>query len=347
MTEKHELKYKPEKRSKGILQRKRIPNKWPENQEFRILSIDGGGIKGIFPASFLEMIETNYLKEKSITDYFDLICGTSTGGIIALCLGTGMKASDILDIYMEHGKEIFTNKTGAFSKITDYFQSRYKNHNLKITLEKIFKNKKLKESKIRLCIPSFEGTYSEVYVFKTPHHLDFKKDGEENMAKVALSTSVAPTFFRPFKDGGYIFVDGGVWANNPCMIGLVEALSSFDVQREKIRILSIGCGESPYIVKNKMITKGGVWHWRKIINGAIHLQSQNAIGQAGLLIGRDRVLRVDVPENITLKNSIELDDWKKSKEILPQAASTVFSEIGEKVKNIFLNDTALPYKPFY
>ena len=76
------------------------------------------------------------------------------------------------------------------------------------------------------------------------------------MVKVALSTSVAPAFLRSFKDSGYIFVDGGVWTNNPCMIGLVEALSSFDVQRGNVKILSIGCGETPYIVENKMMVGG-------------------------------------------------------------------------------------------
>ena len=130
--------------------------------------------------------------------------------------------------------------------------------NLKTILKEVFKDRKLKESKVRLCIPSFEGVHSEVYVFKTPHHLDFKKDGEELMIKVALSTSAAPTFLRSFKDNGYIFVDGGVWANNPCMIGLIEALSSFNVQRENIKVLSIGCGETPYVVENTMLA-GGFW----------------------------------------------------------------------------------------
>ena len=73
----------------------------------------------------------------------------------------------------------------------------------------------LGESKVRLCIPSFEGEHSEVFVFKTPHHRDFKMDWRESMVKVAISTSAAPTYFRPLDDGGYRFVDGGVWANNP------------------------------------------------------------------------------------------------------------------------------------
>lgn len=310
------------------------------------MSIDGGGIKGIFPACFLEKIESSYLKGNSITDYFDLVCGTSTGGIIALGLGAGIKASKLSKLYIGKGNDIFPYKYRCLKKIQQYIYVPYNRNKLQIILQEVFKDKKLKESKVRLCIPSFEGGYSEVYVFKTPHHLDFKKDGEELMTKVALSTSVAPTFFKLFKDSGYIFVDGGVWANNPCMIGLVEALSSFNIQRERIKILSIGCGEKPYIVKNKMMT-GGLWHWRKIIKGATHLQSQNALGQAGLLIGRDNIFRIDIPENMMPKKGIDLDDWEKSVTILPIAAEKVFSDFGNKIKDNFLIKTTISYKPFY
>lgn len=341
-----ESKYKPEKRSKGILTRRRIPNLWPNNKDFRILTIDGGGIKGIFPTCFIEQLEINYLNGNSITDYFDLICGTSTGGIIALGLGTGIKASELSKLYIEKGNDVFPYKYRCLKKLQQNVYAPYNSNQLKIILQGVFKDKKLKESKVRLCIPSFEGVHSEVYVFKTPHHLDFKKDGEELMLKVALSTSAAPTFLRSFKDSGYIFVDGGVWANNPCMIGLIEALSSFNVQRGNIKILSIGCGETPYIVENTMLV-GGFWQWRKIIKGAMHLQSQNAIGQVGLLIGRNNIARVDVPKNMMPKKGIDLDDWKKSVKILPIAAEKAFSDFGSTIKENFLIEPTMPYKPFY
>ena len=344
---KNESKYKPERRSEGILEKRRIPNKWPQDQDFRILSIDGGGIKGIFPSCFLGKLESQYLKEQSIVNYFDLICGASAGGIIALGLGAGMTASEISKFYIEKGESIFQTRYKKLKYLIRCCHSPYKSSNFQSVLKEVFKEKKLKSSKVRLCIPSFEGTYSEVYVFKTPHHPDFKKDGEETMAKAALAAGSAPTFFKPFRDSGYIFVDGGVWANNPCMIGLVEALSSFDVQRKNVKILSIGCGETPYIVRNKMITKGGIWHWRKIIKGAMHLQSLNAVGQAGLLIGRDRIVRIDVPDDVAKKN-IELDDWKNSKKLLPIAAESEFLRFGKKIKDEFLySPVIVPYKPFY
>ena len=127
------------------------------------------------------------------------------------------------------------------------------------------------------------------------HHPDFRKDGKERMTKVAAATGAAPTYYKPLQDGGYTFVDGGVWANNPVMIALVDALTCFVVPRENISILSLGCGDEPYSVGNFKMMGGGLFAWWDIIHAAMRLQSQNALGQAGLLVGADRVTRVDAP----------------------------------------------------
>ena len=84
--------------------------------------------------------------------------------------------------------------------------------------------------------------HGEVYIFKTPHHPDFHKDLHEPMVKVALATSAAPTYFRPLEHNGYTLVDGGVWANNPAMLAVIEALICFGIDRDQIDLLSLGCG---------------------------------------------------------------------------------------------------------
>ena len=340
----------PPKRSAGALKQRRVPLPWPENRDFRILSIDGGGIRGVFPATFLAGLEERYLGGKSVAQYFDLIAGTSTGGIIALGLSAGLKASELRDLYVNRGCEIFpavrSGLIGAAERrlrnVCQYFKFRYDRKALLRILRETLGNRKFGEAQTRLCIPSFDGRYGEVYIFKTPHHPDFRKDAREHMTKVAAATAAAPAFFQPLEDGGYTFVDGGVWANNPIMIALVDALSCFSVPRENVRILSLGCGDDPYVVDKPKILRGGLWNWRDIIFAAMRLQSHNAIGQAGLLIGADRIIRADAPTN---EEKINMDDWTRAVAELPGAATAALDELGDRVASEFLSESADPYEP--
>ena len=194
----------------------------------------------------------------------------------------------------------------------------------------------------RLCIPSFDGRHGEVYIFKTPRHPDFVRDGKELMTKVAAATGAAPTYFRPLQDGGYTFVDGGVWANNPVMIALVDALTCFTVSRSGISILTLGCGDEPYVVGRSKLLFGGMFAWRDVIGAAMKFQAQNALGQAGLLIGADRVVRIDVPE---VDGLMELDDWRRAVQELPAAARAALAENGDRVAATFLSERIARYSP--
>ena len=340
----------PPKRSCGALNRRRVPLPWPADKEFRILSIDGGGIRGIYPATFLAGLEERYLEGASVAQYFDLIAGTSTGGIIAVGLGAGLKAVDLRDLYMARGCEIFPPaRSGVMGMAQRYFRSasryvtyRYNRQALMGILFDTLGDRKFGEAKIRLCVPSFEGRYGEVYIFKTPHHPDFRKDGDEHMTKVAAATAAAPTFYRPLEDGGYTFVDGGVWANNPVMIALVDVLSCFSVARDQIRILSLGCGDDPYIVSHTQKWLGGLFAWRDIAFASMRLQSLNAIGQAGLLIGAERIVRANPPRS---KNRIDLDDWVCAVAELPDAAEAALDALGSRICTAFLSEPASPYEP--
>lgn len=339
-----------EPRSAGSRTTRRIPLAWDEDRDFRILSIDGGGIRGIYPAAVLAGLEERYLRGRSIAGYFDLIAGTSTGGIIALGLAAGLTAADLRQLYIERGHEIFPpygpgligrigRRLSAWRRFLRY---SYDQEALAQVLRERLGDLKLSAARTRLCIPSFEGVHGEVYIFKTPHHPDFHKDLHEPMVKVALATSAAPTYYRPLRDAGYTFVDGGVWANNPVMIALTEALTSYRVDRARVRILSIGSGENPYSVTGGKIARGGIWHWRDIINGAMRLQSQNALGQAGLLIGPERLVRIDLPKQVP---KIELDDWRTAVALLPAPAAAAVASAGDRVASMFLAEPAAPYVP--
>src|SRR5260221_14348328 len=117
----------------------------------RILTIDGGGIKGVFPAAFLATLEDEI--GKPIADYFDLIAGTSTGGIIAIGLGLGMTAKELLHLYRETGGRIFRRRRFG-ARAIGLFRAKYTNAALRTALVGAFGERYLGESKTRLLIPS-------------------------------------------------------------------------------------------------------------------------------------------------------------------------------------------------
>ena len=97
----------------------------------------------------------------------------------------------------------------------------------------------------------------EPWIYKTPHHPDYKRDRHERMVNVGLSTSAAPTYFEALSNGGYVMVDGGLWANNPVMNAVVDALACYDVERRQVQVLSLGCGETSFKVDEKL-ARGGL-----------------------------------------------------------------------------------------
>lgn len=339
MTRKGDITPTTERRSAGTIAGRRQPLTWPSGRPFRILSIDGGGIKGLFPASILAGFEQRLCGGRSAGDYFDLIAGTSTGGIIALGLSLGLPAAAIRDLYLEHGRAIFPPIEGPFAAPRRWWRGKsqvwrytYEREPLERALNTILGGRQLGDAQRRLCIPSFEGAHGEVHVFKTPHHPDFKKDWEESMIDVALATAAAPTFFKTYRSGDRVFADGGVWANNPVMIGLIDALTAQGVDRDDIEILSISCGDVDVPFTEGQVGAGGLLHWRTIITSAMHLASQNATGQAGLLIGRDKLLRVDPPIEIA---RLEMDDFIGASRLIPAAAEVIAADLIPRVEGIF------------
>lgn len=224
----------------------------------RILSLDGGGIKGVFAAAFLETIEE--ATGKRIPDHFDLIAGTSTGGIIALGLGLGMSAREIAQFYLNDGPRIFDQPNplehqGFISRLTSWARGRindgkqlaapkYHSSELRSALERAFHAKRLGDSKTRLLIPAYNADKEDVHVFKTRHHPRFQVDWKESAVNVALATAAAPTYFaaHPMPSGAPL-IDGGVWANNPVGLAAVEARSVLDWKNDELFIVRLGCTE--------------------------------------------------------------------------------------------------------
>lgn len=200
---------------------------------FKILSLDGGGLKGLFTAKLLSDLETDL--GLRVAEYFDLITGTSTGAIIAIGLGLGLSAGDILKFYREKGAAIFDAPGYGILK------SKYESEPLRSALSGVFGEKKLGDSKNRLVIPAFNIQRREVKLFKTRHSSRFLRDSKMKAVDVAMASAAAPTYLPSFIDDSHIeYIDGGVWANNPALVGLIEAMTVLQIDRSKINLLSIG-----------------------------------------------------------------------------------------------------------
>ncbi len=332
------MNYIPPRRSEGTIQHARLKQPWPQGRPFRILSIDCGGIRGIFPVAVLAELESRFLGGASITNHFDMIAGTSTGGIIALALAHGMTARQALNIYLERGEHIFPSAVGlgrVSRALRWLLKPKHDQAALKDELLRIFGDKVLDDAVTRLVIPSFEGRHGEPFLYKTPHHPDLQKDRHKRFAHVALHTTAAPSFYPGVENDGYVMIDGGIWANNPVMNALVDTLACFDIARENVRILSLGTGESTFTVDERE-RNGGIkdWAFLRSFNAAARAQSRNALGQAHLLVGKNNVTRIDVPES---DSPIAMDDVPRSVRELPLVARSLVEGAGHHIARSFLD----------
>lgn len=300
-----------------------------------ILSIDGGGIKGVFAASFLSEIEEKC--DGHICDYFDLIAGTSTGAIIAAALSIGIPAKEILDMYIKNARDIFPAR-----KKINIFVGKYESKPLKDILENVFETKKIKDCKTRLLIPAFNLTTRQVQVFKTPHAEDLLFDTDRLLIEVLMATTAAPTFFNPYRMRGGIYMAGGVGANNPSMIAIIEGLTRCEWNREDIRMLSVGSVEEPHPVNGT--EKMGLKDALKIQKSFMLAECQYADNSSKLLLGKDNYIRISRP---ILKGQAGLDKVdKESLEILKAQGVVAAQDYIKRIKDTFFYEKKDPVK-FY
>ena len=307
----------------------------------KILSIDGGGIKGIFPASFLAEIEES--TGKSISDHFDLIVGTSTGGIIALGLGMGLSAKEILAFYEELGPGIFEGSRWARA-IRQLCFAKYDSAPLKAALISKFGDRKLGESRNRLVIPSANLETGEVHLYKTSHHQRFERDIREKVVDVALATSAAPTYFPTHRSAaGSPLIDGGVWANNPTAIAAVEAIGVLGWPRDSVKILSVGCTSEPLNIGAARNMPLGFGYWApKIAKLFMATQASASHGMAQHLVGHDNVTRINP---ITPNGRFGLDVVSEIQS-LKGLGSTEARKALPTVR-AFLEEKAEPFDPYH
>jgi hypothetical protein len=329
-------------RADTIRRDSRLKLPWPKDREFRILALDGGGIRGAFQGAFLARLEKECTTGRSISEYFDLIVGTSTGGLITCGFAVGRTATEISQLYVDQGRKIFPPRR---FRLRRWLLSSRDSHQLEKLIKEIVGDNLIFESKIRFCIPSCEAKNREIYIWKTPHHPDYILDWKDPIAAAATATTAAPTFFREFSFGHFEHLDGGVYANNPALIGVAEALSAFDVAPQQVKILSIGSGDfgGPTLTDFKK-RFGGLAAWHDIHEWFIHFQSIHVVGMVGLLIGPQNQIRVDP---LLPGTSIALDDYDRTVEELLPSVGPTFEKHEATIRSLFLRQPVERYSPIY
>jgi patatin-like phospholipase/acyl hydrolase len=267
---------------------------------FRILSFDGGGIRGLLSTVLIERL----IEESSVPNFIssvNVFAGTSTGGLIALGLAADIPLDEIKDLYLEAGPKIFSEH--RFDQILDFgnlLGSQYSNKELGRWLHEIFGNKTLGGLKRKVIVPAFEldnvrdlqPGEQRRWKAKIFHNLPNREaDNDRLLREVALYTCSAPTLF-PVADG---FIDGALVANNPSLCALAQALDrrwwSHPHLRD-VRLLSIGSGQRITYLKGGHHNWGVIQWGSKIIPILMESSQEITDFQCSQLLGRSQYCRV-------------------------------------------------------
>lgn len=241
----------------------------------KILSIDGGGIRGLIPLYFLKKLEEKI--GKPIAQTFDVIAGTSTGGIIAMGLSVPddprsenpspkYSPDDLMKLYTTNGDQIFGYQYKNWFSFSGLWRPRYSSDGINQVAETLFGDQKLSEAVTNIVVPSFEPVRYKPLIFNS-HSAKQSNSKNFYMRDVAVATSSAPTYFEPkrlqnFKGETYTAIDGGLIMNNPTMDALATAREIYPEAQDFI-ILSLGTGRHIQRFQYESIQKAGGIKWIK------------------------------------------------------------------------------------
>ena len=250
----------------------------------RVLSIDGGGIRGLIPALVLTEVEER--SGRQIFELFDLIAGTSTGGILAcaLCAPDPLPAAQLVALYEDEGPAIFDRSIWQRIRSAEgLLDEKYDAGALDRALERFLSDKRLSESRPDLLVPAYNMGDPGPYFFKSRKARD---EGEDfPLSQVARATSAAPTYFEPAQLTGRALVDGGVFAANPAMCAFAEVMR-FQPSAD-VFLLSLGTGQRTRKRSFDQIAGWGLIEWAKPIldvvfdgvSDAVDYQLQHALDE--------------------------------------------------------------------
>jgi patatin-like phospholipase/acyl hydrolase len=300
---------------------------------YNILSIDGGGVRGVVAARLLQRLENEC---PGLMSKFDLYAGTSTGALASLSFAAGLSVDDVFDLYRARVKEIF--KQSFWRKLNfNIFISKYDNKGLSKAIRNVFGETRLSDLPRKVVIPTFDldGFTSEHRVYKPTFYTNLlgSISCNELVADIAIASSSAPTYFPSFN--GYI--DGGIAANSPSVSAIAQALNKDTHPIPKltdINLLSIGTGKIDYYVKGKRLDWGILQWGPKMVDMFFYADLFVADYQARQFL-ESRYCRI----NPLLDNCYDLDDVKSVDKLIDNVDRFDLTESIEWVKQKLLKES--------
>lgn len=289
--------------------------KWSVEQPFQALALTGGGFRGLFAAQALQCMEEHI--GHPVGRHFDLSCGTSIGGIVALAVAFEVPMKKVVDVFTDLGGIIFPPHKppeGKWQIGCDLFKYRNKPRYFSAPLRKaiaslIPEDAVLGDALHPVAIPAVNVTEGRPQVFKTRHKSEWHRDWKLKAIDVALATSAAPTFFELAEVSGSLYSDVGLFANAPDLIAFHEAEHYFGVPVDAVRILSIGTTTKSYSISFNAGREFGVADWMqeaRLFSVMISAQQQFVDQLMGHRLG-DRYLRLDKEPSQEQASDLGLD----------------------------------------
>lgn len=228
---------------------------------YHVLALSGGGYRALYSATVLAELEQAL--GQPLAKHFDLICGTSAGGMLAMGLAAEIPAIELKQLFENQGARIFGSRSLARKLFGFWWRAKHDSEGLKEVLEERFGDMTVGDLKHRVLIPAVNCTTGRGQFFKTPHHKSFELDHRMRVTEVALATAAAPVYFPLSKNDRGIFADGGLVGNAPGLFGLHE-VRQFLVpgQEVKVRVLAIGTMTIGATVRGAANRDRGFFRWR-------------------------------------------------------------------------------------
>lgn len=283
-----------------------------KNKVFQILALSGGGYLGLYTAEVLARLERQ--AGKPLGRCFDLIAGTSVGGILAIGLGLEVPAGKMRDLFSARGERIFSSRPrprwGWLDARRSLLSPKYDGAELRSAIAEIVgKSTLMSDAKHRLLVPSVNMTKGSVQMFKTGHHRTILTDPQRLAVDVAMATSAAPTYFPLAELDKAQYVDGGLVANAPDMCALHEATHFLEQDAVDVHILSVGTTSAGFSLKRSLGRDLGSFKWMsggRLFATVVSAQQQLVDYMLQHQLG-NRYLRIDARQSEEQQADLALD----------------------------------------